>query len=208
MTNEHVQPALPLSVLLSAMKEKNLCCYFILPLFGIGPETFGAGNLVNAFLVPEEELMLVEVRNSLTAEVLYGDRPAVYADASGREFLAISLGTYWANDIALFQEGRYSRMSEEAKERIRQLSGLVYRQPQEDITLTDFRLLALERAPELREVWKQHLYGEDTDTVFDLEPDLELLEAPGPSAFLSLESLTLLRPAVIPKEFYWEEDEG
>jgi hypothetical protein len=60
----------------------------------------------------------------------------------------------WENDYQLFIEGKYSRMSENAKQKIKELSGLKYEVADNlGNKLTDAVLMALDNHHALRSKW-------------------------------------------------------
>lgn len=69
-------------------------------------------------------------------------------------YFVFNIPACWVNDYQLFLEGKYSRMSDDAKHRIKELSGLKYEVADNlGNKLTDAVLMALDNHHALRSKW-------------------------------------------------------
>lgn len=172
--------------MITAMKEVNLCSYFLLPLLGLSKLSFGENNFVNSYL--SEDGSQIYVRVYRVADVPGGVRLGVtkVVTADKQEYLLFNFPDMWKEDIETFMEGKYSLLSDSAKQIIRTTSGLDYKGLGEDGKYyTDFRIIALTRNPDLVAEWKSHLYDPNDRglCILDTDPTIELLEAPGDYMF-------------------------
>lgn len=132
-------------------------------------------NFVNAYLTEDFSQIVVIVQS---AQVVY---PVIWSN----EFLSYHDNTHlifdvpdeFMNDIQLFIDGKYSRMSESAKDQIREYSGLNYEtkvttEQGTQITRTDARIRALTRDQELRDTMENFLG-------IDIDKNSELISPPG-----------------------------
>ena len=70
------------------------------------------------------------------------------------EYLLFNIPKWWRKDYYSFLLGQYSKMSEDAKQKIRELSGLKYEVPDtRGNKLTDAILMALDNHKVLRNKW-------------------------------------------------------
>lgn len=169
--------------LLRLWKETDACrCYLfpLLPLVAGNVEAAGPGR---SYFVPEWNLLAMEAADPELMR-LFLDRPAVQLrHRDGRRMLGLGFASRWAEDLQHFAAGRYSQFSPEARERIREFSGFAADVEHEGQVLTDFRLLALDRAPVLQTLWREFLYDDAEYSPLD-SGTLELLPAPDASFFL------------------------
>lgn len=186
------------------LREVNLCTYYVLPLIKLSKFSFINSNFVNCYLSEDGTKVVVRV-----VEVLLVPRSVTshssccgtYTDTrKRRKFIVFSIPQYWCIDVALFRQGKFSKMSSKAKESIRRFSGLDYKQRNGDQVLTDGRLLALDKHPVLKKMWEQQLTsvtpsknGKSVQrSSVELPDDAELLSIPGKGSYISLESLESL----------------
>ncbi|RWZ86777.1 MAG: hypothetical protein EO766_13300 [Hydrotalea sp. AMD] len=98
-----------------------------------------------------------------------------------RDFLIFEIPTMWAADLRRFIQGRYTKMSDEAKQKIRELCGLKYEvKDSAGNLITDAILMALEQHESLKHKWMEVLEVREDDL-----PE-ELLSPPSHSSFIIL----------------------
>jgi hypothetical protein len=104
--------------------------------------------------------------------------------ADERDFLLFEIPRWWRDDYDLFIQGAYSKMSDEAKQKIREASGLKY-EVLDDYgnKITDAILMALDNHPVLRKKWMEVIGTSDYWI-----PD-ELLSLPAESSFITIGDL-------------------
>lgn len=177
--------------MITAMKEVNLCTYFLLPLLGLSEYSFGEGNFTNSFVDRNGEFLYVAIHSFdlVPLDVRQGVEKVKTTD--GTLYMRFRFPDLWKADIERFAKGKYSTMSTTAKQAIRTYSGLMYKDEREGTMYTDFRLVALERSQSLVDELKSHLYSEQDFargvTILDTDPTTELLEAPGYYMFFNKE---------------------
>lgn len=165
--------------LIEELKTENLCTYFILPLLKLSKVSFVKSNFIDCFITREGRTLAVKVymvnllsRKTYTAEYTR----TVIND--GYNYVLYEIPSKWTRDVQLFRQGKFSKMSEAAKDHIRTYSGLEYRTPTRGGSyVTDGRLLALDRNPLLREMWES-MYN------VVLGDDDELLSIPGDKSYI------------------------
>ena len=145
-----------LRTLIAEIENDNLCNYFILPLLKINKSTFASDlNFINSYLTNDGLNIYVKVNETRFFEyrmVMHLQYQATWIDAFGMKYIQYSIPFNWQKDVQLFLDGKYSHMLSSAKEMIINWSGLQYRirNPLSNLTVTDVRLLALERCSSLR----------------------------------------------------------
>lgn len=174
--------------IIKELHKDNLCTYFVLPLLKLSKFRFIAdSNFIDSFLSEDKKLIFVQVLETLFLEYRLQEHPdykGVYKDNLGNKFIVYAIPEQFHYDVEKFVSGRYSSMSEEAKELIQEYSGLYYRYKQsDDKIVTDIRLLALEKADIVRDLWEDAL-------ACTLEDGQELLSIPGKESFMTISSLT------------------
>lgn len=174
---------------LRLLHKENLCTYFVLPLLGLNKASFSSeANFIDSYLSPDREFLLVKVLDTIFFEHRMHDHPnfiGVYKDDNGSNFVAYAIPARWGIDLFYFIQGKYSKMSTDAKEAIRTTSGLNYRVPPEigANPVTDIRLLALDKSEAVREMW------EDMFKVV-MDDSQELLSVPSTNSFMTFQYLT------------------
>lgn len=174
-----------LKQLMSELGEVNLCTYYLLPLTGFTRASFGNGVFVNSYLDKERLWIIVQVPDlNLIPHRVRSHAIRQWSNDSGG-FLAYEIDPiYWEKDVALFCEGKYSRMSDSLKAIAFDRSGLPYQEPGDDgNTYTDIRLLALEG----KEAVAKHL-SELLDC--EIDPEQEVLSKPPVTSFMNVEEQT------------------
>lgn len=169
-----------LSTMLTAMKEVNLCTYFLLPLVGLNELSFGKENFSNCYL--SRDLTKLYVRfykvERLPASVSETSTMILKNESN---YLVFDIPLLWQEDVIKYIAGKYSELSLDAKQTIRQSSSLLYKTKVKGEVYTDFRLLALEKSPQLSDMWKEHLFEEKDYYLFDEQ--MELLAVPGQETY-------------------------
>lgn len=167
--------------LIEQLKTENLCTYFVLPLLKLSKVSFVKSNFIDCYITRNGRIIAVGVYMlSLLSRKVYTDEYAVTVtdETTGINYILYETPSEWRRDIALFMKGKFSGMSNRAKDRIRTYSGLEYETPQgRKKKVTDGRLLALNRDPMLREMWENKYdvrLGEDD----------ELLSIPGDKSYI------------------------
>ena len=169
-----------LQTMITVMKNVNLCTYFMLPLLGLSEHSFGERNFINSYISRDGDCIYVRVysKHLLPSSIRSGNN--LVTTLFDEEYLVLPFPPLWREDIEKFLNGKYSQMSLPAKELIVQHSGLEYKAKGESGTqLTDFRLIALTRHPNLLAYIKDALYDPGEYCILDEDETTELLEAPG-----------------------------
>jgi len=172
--------------LIDELRKENLCTHFILPLIKLNKHHFVSSNFVNCFLTADGSAIIVQVVEvMLLSRSLYNheDYNGTYCNENGDIFFVYRLPVVWRSDIERFMKGKFSMMSKRAKENIIRYSGLLHESKEKgsNRTITDGRLLALEKHPKMRDMWEVQLNDRDI-------PD-ELLSIPGEESYLEISSL-------------------
>lgn len=156
----------------------NLCTFFVLPLLKINKFSFVTKtNFVESYLDQEGTSIFVELIDTVFMEHRMDHHPQFAGlwkrnEGAGR-FIQYHIPAGFERDLRMFMQGKYSRMSDKAKDLIRIHSGLAFRckEPNGDI-ITDTRLLALDRSPLVKQMWEEQLGVR-------LDEHAELLSIPG-----------------------------
>ncbi len=168
--------------MIQAASKVNLCTYFILPLCLVDHTRFGGReNFLNSYLSIDGKYIHVEVRHAIKRSDLKYDLLILDRD---RTFYRFEIHPQWSSDVKLFMEGKYSKMSERAKRRIREGSTLQYRVYKGTVPHTDFRLLALSNSESIRRMWEELIF-DDVDIARKSELGPELLSIPGEESYIS-----------------------
>jgi len=167
------------------LNEKHLCSWYILPLLDLNVEAFGISNFVNGYQVKGTYLISIRVLDMhLCAETLLSEYYDSGVTIGNNDYLLFQVPAEWRKDYEKFLSGKYSKMSEGAKQKIRDMSGLKYEVADENGNkLTDAILMALDNHPVLRRKWVELI-----NTTDQWIPE-ELLSPPAESSFITIESL-------------------
>jgi hypothetical protein len=174
--------------LIEQLHRENLCTYFILPLLKLNKSKFVAeSNFVDSFLSLDGKSIYVKVVDVIffvSRILLHEQYEAMWKDTNGKQYIEYTIPDKWHADVQTFIDGKYSKLSEDAKEMIIAYSGLQYRKRREsdNVPITDIRLLSLERSSVVRDLWEEHY------NVY-LTADAELLSKPDKRSFIDKESL-------------------
>ncbi len=157
-------------------RGKNLVVYYCLPLVGVNPKTFGR-DLKTAYISKKGGYeIFVESRSNTKKQLLELNPTFKYSfslDVKTKNkptFLYVFELKEFHSDFDLIREGKYSRISKEAKEEIYKLSSLDYNTMREGMRITHFVLQALNKSKKLKEMWttvlnvsKENLHEELVD---------------------------------------------
>lgn len=167
--------------------RENLCTYFVLPLLKLNKQSYAGGaNFIDSYLTRDLNSLFVEIVEIAFVEhrILVHPHFEKIWKKGERYMIEYRLPQKWKHDAGLVVEGKFSKISREAKEIIVKNSGLQYRQrdPPNRIPFTDIRLLALEKSKAVREMWEDQY-----DVVLD--EDDELLSKPTDRIFIDVSLL-------------------
>lgn len=172
-----------MSRLLKAIYDCNLCTYYLLPLIRLNKFSFGANNFIQCYVSRDGLLLYVEVRD--IPEFVYSrpDYLGITILPSGSTALAFDLPAMWQYDVRAFMLGRYTELTDDAKECIYGYSGLVINQPIQGTNLlnTDSRILALDIDPTVRERLRSAL-SKELDVQIPI--GAELISVPSESNYI------------------------
>ena len=134
--------------LVKTIARANLTNWFILPLIHLNQDSFGIGNFVESYVNVKGTIITVEVRSLMYLMEPMNDHKHFLKEMEGLNegFIWFHLPSRWQPDFQKFKHGKYSCLSDRAKELIRSYGGG-----------QDFRLLALDRDPILRQRWETEL---------------------------------------------------
>ena len=169
---------------LREINMSNLCTHYILPLLKLNYFRFGGdSNFINCYLSTNGKKLYVKTLESffVSKEALQHPFFKQIIEYKDYEYIVYRIPAEFGVDIELFMAGKYSRMSEKAKNLIRTYSGLPYKCTVGTKTVTDGRLLALTRSNSLRNAWSDYL------NTYVLNEDDELLDKPRQQWFMDLE---------------------
>lgn len=148
------------------LKEKNLCSWYILPLIDLNPFMFRKFNnskeqlnFINAYMVRGENQIAVTVKDNTYSSHIYRHScfNVMYTEY-GIDYQLFNIPRRWHSDVRKFIQGRYTKFSEEAKQKIKELSGLNYNIPDSvGMPRTDAILCALDRNQALVNKWMEVL---------------------------------------------------
>lgn len=163
------------------LHKDNLCTYFVLPLLRLNKFNFTGSNFISSYLTRDGQRIAVQVYDtSLILRSVYmhpGYERSFIKD--GYHYLVFRIAEKWSKDVESFIKGKFSLMSEGAKDVIYQYSGLNYQSLMGKKVVTDGRLLALERHACLRDTLIR-------EYEIDLGPNDELLAVPEDRSFIEL----------------------
>jgi hypothetical protein len=142
---------------LEKLNEKNLSTWYMLPLIELSVKSFGEFNFINSYQVTGKAIVAVSVRDpKLCSAVRSNQYFKKLIEMKDISHFLFDIPEYCRNDYRLFLEGKYSRMSDGAKQKIRKLSGLKY-EVEDSVgnKLTDAIIMALDNHQVLRNKWKE-----------------------------------------------------
>lgn len=129
--------------------RESIVTYYILPLVKLSYKAFGTHFLSSKLSRNCKEII---VQLMPLCEEEYWRNPYFKTDYTKdlTTYAVFTLPEEFTNDIKLFTEGKYSKMSDKAKETIYKHSGLHYNKKIGEHIVTDMRLLALSKHKVLR----------------------------------------------------------
>lgn len=188
-----------MQALINELSKENLCTHFILPLLKLSKVSFTPSGFVDSYLTVDHRRIAVKVTEIVLLSRTIISHPefiAIYKDGKGHYLIMFRILRRWERDVELFTQGKYSQLSEKAKDHIRRYSKLPFRKKEGNArNITDGRLLALDKHPALKGMWEEGLFS-DTGKAKD-DPGLhmpeEYLSIPGESSYINPEGLTRIR---------------
>lgn len=169
-----------MSNLIQELGRDNLCTYFVLPLLKLNKVSFISSNFINSYITYDCKKIVVKVYDTTLVSRKVFLHPGYHLTklVNGEYLFVFIIPEKWLNDVRLYRQGLYSRISEDAKSTIRQWSNLKYKDVKGNKHQTDARLLALVRHPKLKEALESELG-------YEYGPDEELLFPPRENSFIS-----------------------
>lgn len=167
---------------LKEIKKVNLATYYLLPAVGFSSESFGLNNFVNTFIFVQPSKEAYSIVVEIISEKLLPDnfKGHVLIDHEEKYFVEIRVPSTWDNDVKLFLDGKYSKLSKQLKDLILQYSNLAYMVEKDGVFYTDVRLLALDKSKELEDKILDSLYDpKEHQKGEDFLKEVEFLPAPG-----------------------------
>lgn len=186
--------------LIEELKRENLCTHFILPLLKLNKFSFA--SFIDSYIATsthEKDCLFITckyiavriVQTTLLSRRVFmkAEYHGLYRDdAKDNLYVVYKVPARWIADLDLFISGKYSEMSDNAKNMIIRWSRLPYRirNPNDGHILTDGRLCALYKDSQLRDMWErriepwEHIHG-------------ELLSIPDERSFIELDTLTRIQ---------------
>jgi hypothetical protein len=188
--------------LIEELEAENLCTHFILPLLKLNKFSFGGSNFTNSFIASSDHVkdhlfitenyivvQVIEIAYLSRRIMLLDEYDGTYTDGSNHSYLVYRVPLRWVKDLWKFKEGKFSEMSEDAKLKIIQWSGLSYRylDHKSGQVVTDVRIMALNKEKPLKKWWENR--------IVPLDPiEGELLSIPNGKSYINLDSLIKTEP--------------
>jgi hypothetical protein len=169
----------------------NIANYYVLPLLKLNKTSFGGrDNFVNSYITQNEEIVVEVKDKTLVPEENFIDNSEYMGDFdyNGSTIIVFNQPSEYRADILKFVQGKYSEMSNKAKESIILYSGLPYNLVRKDLPLkpngkypvdTSRYILALSKNPALRKLV-------ETEIGQSLPPNAELITKPDMNNFYPL----------------------
>lgn len=172
--------------------EHNLSTWFLLPLIQLNKFSFGGANFVESYVNAAGTVLSVEVIDLRLCDSFQGHPEYIgEGNAEKHSFIFFELPGRWSTDFDKFKIGKYSELSDEAKQFIYAYSGLKYNAVDEGSgqSITDARLMALEKSDILRKKWEDELgvYVGKYKKPARLDINQELLSIPSSKTFMEFE---------------------
>lgn len=190
--------------LIEELRRENLCTHFILPLLKLNKFSFMGSNFVNSYLHYEPVRDIWSIVVKVTEPGFCHERVwmhACYKDTyTDGEFTYIRYYVIrkWYSDVHKFIHGKFSELSDAAKDAIRVYSKLPYRElSPSGAVITDGRLLALEKSTVLKTMWDKVLTYRSPEGMVEIPSyvtnEMELLSIPDEHSFINLDHLTRIK---------------
>jgi hypothetical protein len=131
-------------------EKESLVTYYILPLIRLNFRAFGYHFLDCRLYRSMDAIQLTLMKGCKES---YWEHPNYQHDynVGGKVLVTFSLPAEFGDDILKFCEGKYSQMSDSAKNLIYKHSGLFYNKQIDKLVVTDMKLLALTKSQVLRD---------------------------------------------------------
>lgn len=130
-------------------EKESLVAYYLLPILGFGFKLFGK-YFYSAKI--SKDCRSIKITLYKECKVKIWDYKHYQTDWPQGKFIHVLFGipeTY-IEDVKVFSEGKYSKLSGRLKRRIYEYSGLFFNKQIDNTIVTDMRLLALSKSPILR----------------------------------------------------------
>lgn len=174
--------------LIEELKRENLCTHFVLPLIKLNKNSFTHSGFLNTFLSRDKTKIVVMVADQILLPrkvSLHPNLLQITQLPNKHWLLWFRIPGKWSSDVQLFSLGKFTQLSDLAKEAIRRYGCLLYRVKRADgKVVTDGVLLALEGHRLLREMWERELYNSSDFKDADAHIPEELLSIPGEESYI------------------------
>ena len=130
-------------------ERESIVAYYILPLVRLSFKAFGV-YYINCKLSRNLKEVIVYVLPLCTEEFWKNENYKTDYTENCTTYIVYAIPDRFLNDVKLFSEGKYSRMSNEAKSMIYKHSGLKFNYKLGDFHITDKKLLVLTKNRHLR----------------------------------------------------------
>ena len=131
-------------------EEESLVAYYILPLIGLSFKTFGM-YFKDCKLFRSQDAVQVQIYKGCKEPFWINDFYQVDYTIDDIIYITFALPSEFGDDISLFCKGKYSKMSNKAKDKIYKHSGLLHNKQIDNTVVTDMKLLALTKSPILKQ---------------------------------------------------------
>ena len=167
--------------------------YYVLPLIGIRFKDLKKNdNYIRTYLTNDCTTVLIEFKD-LEEESYSTEFVSIYIE-NGRFFQIYSVPDNFRSDMDLIARGKYSRISQKAKDTVMKLSGLPFNKLVNGKRVTSAPLLALNKSPELKKHQEEKLnvpmdkdaFGRTIQKV-KIPDELDLFDAPTDDIYLKFE---------------------
>lgn len=179
------------SPFIEAINANTLCTWYVLPLIGLNKFNFQEGNFINSYITVDGKYIVVEVADWNLCPGIPSHKQFCRKEVGDNcDRIVFEIPELWREDMGNFLKGLYSRMSEYAKQMIKEGSGLKYESLDDaGNRRTDAVLLALDKHPILRQQWTNELSIElPTYKSYPIIPeDMELLSIPNAGMFTEVD---------------------
>lgn len=158
--------------------NENSCMYYVLPMVKLGKPSFGTGNLKQCYI--DRDYKVIAVVDKTCDYLLKHENYFTDFVSDGELYYVFTIPNELKPDFVKYMNGKFSQMSDHAKDLIRRCSGLKYKYPlPSGGTTTSVALMVLDRSEALRRRLED-------DLGVDLHPEQELASVPGDNVYMSL----------------------
>ena len=171
---------------MSEKRSVNLCSTYVLPLLGLNKFSFGTPEkFINSYVNEDDTHIVVECTHPYSI-IITNHANFKFSLQENESYLAVfEVPVFYREDVKRFREGKYSQLTDAAKNAIRKKSGLTYKVP---VPGGGYRsaleLLALDKDKALRRHLEETL-SNPTSPV-KISEDAELASVPGKENFYDL----------------------